>query len=292
MQMNTRKNAFEALFYLVWTIMKQQWKIFVGVLIVSMIIIPLPKLIGEQGGYINTSIGLLGLFYTLPVLTITLICLPMIHNQIYSSSIKKRLNASGVPSKIYALVMITFFALVAMVVFYGMAFLAWAIWNGTTLQEFIYDVDGNQTINEYLLWNFSINWLALLLLTPIAIFGLSATGLLIGRIELSEIIKGVIIFLFIIIAIGMSRTIFNPMNSDMALSSYSNAVHYSKIFVFNPWGSMIYTMQHSFDQETHSLVKFLSSSSEILNPYTGITDSLMSSTISSIIIFSATVAIF
>ncbi len=73
-------------------------------------------------------------------------------------------------------------------------------------------------------------------------FGLSSTGLLIGRLKLSEIFKGLTIFLFIVIAILMSRTIFNPLNSDFAYPSSDmpegvqspKSIKLFKIFMLNP----------------------------------------------------------
>ncbi len=93
-------------------------------MIFSLILIFIPAPIAKNGGYENTPVGIIGLFYSMPALIITLVCVPMVHNQIYSSSISKRLKASGVSPYIYAIVMISLFALVALVVFYFMALMA------------------------------------------------------------------------------------------------------------------------------------------------------------------------
>lgn len=265
MQINTRKNAFEALFYLVWIIIKEQWKILIGILIFILILFPFPKIIALNGGYENGPNGIIGLIYTIPVLTITLICLPMVHNQISSSSIKKRLKASGVSTKIYSLVMILTFTLVSMALFYLSLSLTYFIFNNSTVSL----DEGEFTSVKEIWFENKANWLAILLLAPISIFGLSSIGILIGRIKISEIIKGVLLFLIIIISILMSRTIFNPLNSDM-VQIYDDApplsfegvpivqkgfgVLLAKIFIINPIGSMIFTMQHSMDSVVHKLV--------------------------------------
>ncbi len=292
MQINTQKNAFNALFYLVFIIVSQQWKTLIALIVFTLIIIPLPKVFVANGGYETTPNGLIGLFYTLPVLLITLVYLPMVHNQVYSSSIKKRLNASGVPPTIYALTMILLFAAIALVVFYSLGIVAWLIWNGATYIEI------NQTPPETtFIWSANtVNWLSLLLLSPIAIIGLSSTGLLIGRIRISEIIKGLTIFFFILITVLMSRTIFNPLLSDMALSDYDstklneNAIFLSKVFIVNPWGSMLYTLQDSYDHILHGVVgSGLEHADMWEGAWSGQTLTLVWSTLSSILISSAAI---
>lgn len=262
MQSNTRKNAFDALFYLIWTIVKQQWKTLLAMIIFILIIIPLPKLIAMQGGYQTTPNGIIGLFYTLPVLLITLVYLPMVHNQIYSSSIRKRLKSSGVSEKIYATTMILLFSAIALVAFYFLALVANLIWMNSTFQQ--ETNPAGDLVNIDVWFQRSINWLSLLVLSPIAIIGMSSTGLLIGRMKISEIVKGVLIFLFIVVLILMSRTIINPIYSDMGIGEsvppdYDAVVNpaaivMNKLFIANPWGSMLFTMQDSFDSYVHQLV--------------------------------------
>lgn len=260
----TTRNAFDALFYLIWTIVKEQWKTLLALIIFIGIIIPLPKIIASEGGYQSTTIGIMGLFYTLPILLITLVYLPMVHNQIYSSSIKKRLNASGVSSKLYAITMILTFTIVALSAYYLLSIIAFLIWNNST---FIYDT-GSETFELPVWFMQKTNWLSMIILAPISIFGLSATGLFIGRLKIAEIVKGVAVFFFIALLILMSRTIFNPLFADMTANnewSYDGdellnsevkkqAMLMSNIFILNPWGSMLFTLQDSLNSEFHKVV--------------------------------------
>ncbi len=296
MEINTRRNAFDALFYLVWTIVKQQWITLLCLIVFIILLIPIPKVFVANGGYETTPNGIIGLFYTLPVLLITLVYLPMIHNQIYSSSIRKRLSASGVPPMIYALTMIFLFAAIALVVFYGLGIIAWLIWNNAEYHNPNFPEESTP------IWaGHAVNWLSLLLLSPIAIVGLSSTGLLIGRLKMPEIIKGISIFFLILIVILMSRTIFNPLYSDMSekyepsTGDYvinNNAILLSKIFILNPLGSMLYTLQDSYDHLLHSAA-FISSLDHIdqmeSGAFTGQTFALVWSLISSTAISAAAI---
>lgn len=252
MQMNTKMNAFDALFHLVWILLKRSWMILLGILIVSIFFLTLPVIVITNNDWdCALNYGSMGLGFVFPVLSINLILLPIINEKIYSSSIKKRLKASGVPMKIYSIVIMIVFTLVSLIIFYTLMIIVLYSYQGDN-----YRIGWDDNISKpiYGQWYYpELNWLSILLLAPISIMGLSATGLLISRMRFNELIKGIGILIFIVVIIFMSRTVFNPYNSDMLPypvgsnvlidSDMKKIETVNTILFLNPWSTLIWTME-------------------------------------------------
>ncbi len=227
--------------YLVWIIAKQQWRLVLGLTICTLLIYPAPALFFSMAEEFRLSYGLIADFAFMPSLLILLVFLPVVNTQIGSSSIQKRLNASGVSSRIYTMVLIVSFAILATLLFYFMIVVAAMLFAGKVTT--VYD-------ESYIIWNPDIQWFSLLTLTPIAMVGLASTGVLISRWKAPDIAKGVATFLIVIALLSLSRTILTPYDSiNMGEDSYNSdlkkAKHLDNMLLYlNPWGSMVFSAQY------------------------------------------------
>ncbi len=240
----TLLDSFTAIFYLVWVIAKQQWKLLISLMAITLLMLPAAPLFFSMNEDYKTSAGLIAGFAILPSLLILFVFLPTVNNQISSSSIQKRMNATGVSSRVYNLVMIISFAALALVAYYFMIIISILIYSGH-VYEFSHE--------QYIMWNHDLQWLALLTIVPISFIGLSSTGVLIGKLKMPEIAKGVVVFLIIVFLLSMSRTVVSPYDmidsywngSEVVTSNVDKAKKLDRIFLYlNPWGTMVYTIQY------------------------------------------------
>ncbi len=237
-------DSFTAIFYLVWQIAKQQWKLLLSLMIISLFMLPAAPLFFSMNTDYKTSAGLIAGFAILPSLLILFVFLPLVNNQISSSSIEKRMKATGVSQSIYSLVMIVAFSALALIVYYFMIIISILIYGGH-----VYDFSSM----NYIIWNADLQWWALLTIVPISFIGLSSTGVLLGRWKIPEIAKGVVVFLIIIFLLSMSRTVVSPYDmidkniegSEIVYKNVDKAKNLDRIFLYlNPWGSMVYSIQY------------------------------------------------
>lgn len=233
--------------YLIWIIAKQHWKLLLVLMVTSFVLIPLPKIFYSMNYDFKNSAGLIGSFTILPSLLTLLVFLPIVNAQIKSSSIQKRMKASGVSFRNYTFVMIISFALLALAIFYGMLIISVIIF------------DGNQYWIDTMyveIWNKEIVWWSLLLITPISFIGLSSLGILLSRWNAPDIGKGFATFLIILILLALSRTIFSPLDALSESRLDPNSDNYSLarinklktldtlLFVLNPFGAMVFSAEY------------------------------------------------
>lgn len=236
-----KRNAFLAMFYLVFVIVSQQWKFIVGLLVVTIIMIPLPSIIAGEGIYYQ-GVSMIALIMFLPSLFISLILMPTIQNQIGSSSIQKRLNASGISKQLQSFTLVLFISLLSLAILYLMVGMVWMIFNNASYTSYDYDLEKDVSTIWY---KFSIELITMFIFAPIIIIGFTSTGSLISKIKINEIAKGVIVFLFIIFAVILfSRTFFQPLDWFYDKDQIGKLVKYNKIMFWNPWGTMYYTISH------------------------------------------------
>lgn len=220
----TSINALKAMFMLIWKLLKEQ-KIFLISFLVFMIICAIIPLFIYNSIYVNDSWnwkenegGLFTLVSWLPSISITLAVIPMVHQQIFSSSILKRMKASGINSLTYLIVMVGVFSIVATLTF----------WILSILTQGLYSI-------YYDKYTFDFNWISFIFLSPIIWVSFSTTGVLIGNLKINEIFKGIFIFIFIILVIFMSFTLISFSEQGTLFKEKM------KIFFFfiNPWSMMI-----------------------------------------------------
>ncbi len=227
---NTNKSkAYRALFYLVTRLLKEQVGLLVTILVFSLIIAILPLLFVGKSDTIVVSYGEVGFFgwvTWVPSLLVCLAILPIVHQQIFSSSILKRLKASGITSMTYAIVMIGAFALTATIMF-------WVI---TLISQPIY-------ASIYNGYDLSIRWFSFVFVTPIIWWAFATTGILIGNWRIPEILKGILIFFIFGIITVFSMTVMNTEILDFDYFSGLKTTYL--LLAINPWGLLINTVHYS-----------------------------------------------
>ncbi len=240
-------DVFNASTYLIWVILKQQWKLLILVLVSSLLIFPAPMLFFSMMEDFRLAMGLIADFAILPSLLLLLVIFPLICSQISSSIIQNRLKTMGMTEWIYNLTFVILFALVATVLFYFMALLSYAFFSNYEFYHYG---------KLWMLWNGEIVWLALIFIVPISMIGISSVGFLISKWKVHDIIKGVVIFLFIIWLLSMSRVVLSPLDSvwfyeDGTLATGEEAAFKSMkrldnaLLYLNPIGTMVYSIQYS-----------------------------------------------
>lgn len=233
----TKTRAYRALGILVLRLLKEQKGMIIGFSIFSLILLFLPMFVlnenflndllgGEMtsSNFYNSGVESLYTWVTwIPSLAITLVFLPMVHQQIFSSSISKRLKASGISTLTYTLVMTGSFALTATITFWVLSIISQTIYSSSIS-----------------VFEFNINWVTFLIVTPIIWISFSSTGILIGNLKIPEIVKGIAIFFIIAIIVLTSVTVLNENNLD--LYDIAGIKYRNTMFLINPWGLMIHTV--------------------------------------------------
>lgn len=240
----TSMNALFALFRLVMRLLKEQKGMLIGFGILIIVIMFLPLIVFKDEELATASeMSRVVSFFTwsawMPSLLITLVILPMVHQQIFSSSILKRLKSSGISSTQYGLVMIGSFSIASIVSFWTLAILT------QTLYVIVFSS-----------FDFHINWFTFIFVTPIIWVSFASTGILIGNFKIPEIVKGIIIFFIIAIIVIMSMTVLNPENMDSDLIGGEKLK--LAFLTINPWALMINVVNGSMIAGEEGLFVILS----------------------------------
>ncbi len=255
---NKSKDAITSLMYLILIILKQKWKLVITLLLLSILLIPAPQLFGLMLEDFKLASGLVAGFAIFPSLLILLVLLPIIWNEISTSSIEKRMNSSGIGKFYYSFVVMIIFTLLALVIYYFMLIITSIIFVGKEFKfDGYYGAVEEWTQTKWMFFNFDIKWFTLLVLTPISMFGLSAAGVLISKIKIEPSFKLILVFLGIIYLLVFSRTLLSPLDFisrndfDTSNNAYINNGHVQKLrfldsllLLTSPLGSMVYTIQY------------------------------------------------
>lgn len=242
-----KQNAFVALFYLIWTILKEQWKIIFFLIIITLLFMPLPIILFSLNENFRMSTGLVSVFAAMPSILTLLVVLPMVFSQINTSSIKKRIKSVGISESIFRFSMMMLFTLVAIVLYYFMILVAMIIFSSHEFYDHGEWTMGSDPVS-YIIYQIDSIWWMLIFVTPITMFGISTLGILISRWKLNDVIKGVSILFIILFILLTSRLILSPLdlsiyNEDVdgvAVISDSNIRFYNILRFLNPWGNMIF----------------------------------------------------
>ncbi len=252
MEVNTNKTrAYSALFYLITRLVKEQKGLLITILVFSIILALLPIFNywiiknnhpNEEIIFSNWELkvfsGFFGWVTWVPPLLTCLAILPILHRQIFDSSILKRLKASGISAVAYSVVMIGSFALISTVMF----------WTLSIITQPIY-------ASMYGGYQMQFKWLTFIFVTPIIWVAFASTGVLIGNWQIPEVLKGILIFFIFGIITVFSSTIMTPE----ILNIYPiAATKYEAILLgLNPWALMINTVHHSIvDTESSSYATY------------------------------------
>lgn len=233
------KKSVSALGYLIWILVKEQKIALISFCIISVFVIFMPVIISLSFTNLNINIeGIVVLsIYILPLI-ISLVFLPLIHQQIFSSFILKRLKVAGISSMMYALCLIAIFSIVSTIICWIAIF--------TILP--IYSLIGAMN------FNLSYSWITIILMVPVIWITFSMCGLLIGSLKVKEMFKGILLFCVIIFVITTSYTVFNLLKSSIYYPSMIGihlAGYLSIELIFNPMGLMLFLLQSMIIESSH-----------------------------------------
>ncbi len=231
-----KRRPNSALLLLISRILKEQKGLLIFIAIFTVIIVLLPLSISWIPGFderdemgrteLIAISGFFGWVTWIPSLFICLAILPIVHRQIFATSLLKRIKSSSITSINYVLVVVGLFALTSTILF-------WVI---SIISQPIY-------ANAYNEYEFSFQWITFIFITPIVWIAFATTGLLIGHLKMPEVLKGILIFLIFSIITIFSSTILNPELLDMYPldASKMNTI----LLSINPWALMINTVHYS-----------------------------------------------
>ncbi len=250
-----QKRIYNSVFYLLSILLRENWILVLGIFIFCLgIWIPLcyfyTKGDGSMLGYF-----LMSSIIIMPIVLITVILIPTIHEQISSTSIKMRMKTSGLSFRIYAISMILFFTILLIALFFLMLPIYYSLFNQVITTSYAgTDMEGNYLYEDVIQYQMAFSWLNALILAPISIMGLVSVGFLIGNIKINEIVKGIIILfilvlffanLYVMDPLGKLKE-FDPSESYTNLEGFANQrVKMAHIIMLNPFGSLSFTLNTS-----------------------------------------------
>ncbi len=234
-------DAITSITYLIWVIAKQQWRLLIFLMVCSVLLLPAPRLFFSMVEEFKLAGGLIASFAILPSLLILLVFLPVVAKQVSSSSINKRVKASGMRGWVVSISTMVIFTLIALVAYYIMITISVIIFSNTQYEH--YDA-------IWVIWSADLNWLALITIVPISFYGLSTLGIFLGWIKMNDIPKGIIVFLLILFLLIFSRTLISPLDFyDPSVSDADSMLKKlteldNKMLYFNPWGAMVFGAEY------------------------------------------------
>ncbi len=251
------KNLYSSILYLIFTILKQKWLTLLLIVLFCLLIwTPFSLWFTEQG---SESVGyyVMSLFVILPITLIAFILIPIVHQQIFGSSIKLRMEAAGLSFKAYSFSLILIFTIFLTLLFYALCCIFAITFN------VIYDFNTYQS-SDIPLYHTSFGILEMIFLPVICITGLTSIGVLIGFIQMNEILKGLMIFVLLVFTFFFSAgstwtLIFNSSNVTSNIQTF-------RMFLLNPFSTITYAFQTTINSD-YSVVlnEYYDSGNAILN---------------------------
>ncbi len=254
------KNAFMAIFYLIYIILVEKWLTLLIIVLVTLFLWTPFAIWWTRNDGGNVGYYVMSLIVLLPIISTSLILLPIIHQQIFSSSIKMRMEATGVSAKLYAISIITLFSLLLIAIFYFLLIL---------FVIFFSEVYAINSQNDSLVLQFkaSYSFINLLFLPAICIVGFVSVGVLISMIKINEILKGILILFLIFFTIVLNQGTINniydlnyalaeahPQDLDGLMFVINSNVRKFYLLSLNPLGTMTYTFQTTINSSAIEII--------------------------------------
>ncbi len=220
--------GISALLSLIFSLVIQQKKTLISIIVIFFIlIIPMDifSILDPTNIFIRLFVdGLPTMTVAFLPIMILLVFLPTIHEQIYGSSLVKRMKSTGITPLIYISAVSIIFGLLALAIYYILSIVSLLMfaWSMST---------------------YEINWFNFVIMPIFYIIIFTSTGLFIGSLKLSQIVKGVIIFTFIIFIFVTGYTLISP---DEFLQTYSQISVAYWILFLNPWALTMFSMKSAF----------------------------------------------
>lgn len=243
------KNLYSSVLYLVFVILKEKW-LTLTLIILFCLLAWTPFALwwtkedgGEVGSYTMSLIPIL------PILLISFILVPIVHQQIFSSSIKLRMEAAGVPFKVYSISLIALFTAFLTILFYILICLFAIFFNEVTVT--VSDYDGYHTETHF---KGSYGIAEMIFLPFICILGLVSVGVVIALAKINEIWKGIIIFILIVVTVlinnGSTYILSFENNDSIDPSTFVNhSIKLYNAFLLNPFGTIVYSFQTTINSD-------------------------------------------
>ncbi len=251
------RNILKSILYLIYLVLLEKKYLLIGILVFCFLLwtpmaLTWTKSDGSAMGYYFMS-----LIVTLPIISISLILIPIIHQQIFSSSIKLRMEATGMSMKYYGITMVLMFTALLTIIFY----LNLAIFSIFFSEVYGLDAQYSDEMVYVLQFKASYSLINILILPVICISGLVSFGYLLSLIRINELIKGIIIFVIIFLSIFVNFGTINPMlkigevisndsmgNVNVAMLT-KQKIMLSNLILLNPIGTISYSLQTTINSD-------------------------------------------
>ncbi len=255
MEYNNR--IFKSILYLIWILFKENWKIILGIVVFcGLIWTPLAYFLTKDDGGIVGYFAISTIVF-MPIILSSMIAIPILYQQISSTSIRDRLLSVGMSFRMLTITMVLFFTVVLLAMFYILLPIFAILFN-----EVIWldpggpiDSEGNRPLVEVIQFHATYGWFNILFLTPILMFGLSSIGCLIANIKIKEIFKGILV-IFLLLLFFINQATMNPIyywipsnQETMTSAALQQRINQFYLLSLNPFGTISYSLQTTINSE-------------------------------------------